>query len=323
LAGGRARHGAAKAAQLPPRAGASRYKRRRCWRPVSALRLEERYCGAFMPVTLASLDSFYAGPLGKKLAQDCARGLARLAPPGKGDTIMGFGYTRPYLEQFAGADRRILAFIPAAMVEPGKEEKNRRRPADDADRRPAPARPAPGKGTAAEPLPVEEDYKFPLDDAAVDSVLAVHALEFSPDAQTILRELWRVLLPGGRLILIVPNRRGLWAHAEKTPFGHGQPYSRRQLAEALRHNGFDCDEIYEYVHFLPQRDGRVPLASRLYEKLARRFFPCFGGVLIAEAQKRLYNPLLTANIRRRRAFLPDFTPQTASLKPQNFARRRP
>ena len=36
-----------------------------------------------------------------------------------------------------------------------------------------------------------------------------------------LREIWRVLAAGGRVILVVPNRAGIWARTEATPFGHG------------------------------------------------------------------------------------------------------
>ncbi|KAA6206151.1 MAG: methyltransferase domain-containing protein [Candidatus Tokpelaia sp.] len=273
---------------------------------------------SIMPVTLASLKNFYRSPLGKKLAQDCAHGLARLSPPGKEDIIMGLGYTRPYLEKFAGSSRSLV-FIPAAISNPGIEPPGPAAPGNNADKRHSRKQAAPGFVAGPEPVIVEEDYKFPLNDAAVECVLAVHALEFSPNAPIMLRELWRILVPNGRLILIVPNRRGLWAHAEKTPFGHGQPYSRRQLAEILSGNGFDFGEIYEYAHFLPHKTCRSTLFSQAYEKLAKHFFPYFGGVLMVEAQKRLYNPLLTANTKRRLSFLPDFAPQTARLKPQNFA----
>jgi alpha-ketoglutarate-dependent 2,4-dichlorophenoxyacetate dioxygenase len=40
-------------------------------------------------------------------------------------------------------------------------------------------------------------------------------------------------MPEGRLLLIVPNRRGIWARLDSTPFGHGRPYSRGQLERLL------------------------------------------------------------------------------------------
>lgn len=51
-------------------------------------------------------------------------------------------------------------------------------------------------------------------------------------------QIWRVLTPGGRMIVVVPNRAGVWARVEHTPFGHGRPYSRGQLRELLSETQF-------------------------------------------------------------------------------------
>ena len=83
-----------------------------------------------------------------------------------------------------------------------------------------------------------DEYEMPLPDAAVDRVLLVHALEMTTDAAALLREVWRVLAAGGRLLAVVPNRRGLWARMDTTPFGHGRPYSRTQINQLLRETWF-------------------------------------------------------------------------------------
>ena len=49
---------------------------------------------------------------------------------------------------------------------------------------------------------------------------------------------WRVLSPSGRLLIVTPNRRGLWARFDSTPFGHGRPYSRGQLTQLMRESQF-------------------------------------------------------------------------------------
>ena len=54
----------------------------------------------------------------------------------------------------------------------------------------------------------------------------------------LLREVWRVLAAGGQLLAVVPNRRGLWARMDTTPFGHGRPYSRSQITHLLREAWF-------------------------------------------------------------------------------------
>ena len=83
-----------------------------------------------------------------------------------------------------------------------------------------------------------EELDLPLVDAAVDRVLLVHALEMSRDAEAMLREVWRVLAPGGRLLAVIPNRRGIWARTDTTPFGHGRPYSRSQITAFVARDWF-------------------------------------------------------------------------------------
>src|SRR6266704_1080301 len=84
---------------------------------------------------------------------------------------------------------------------------------------------------------VDED-ELPLPEAAVDRVLLVHAIETSQNVGALLREVWRVLAAGGRLLVVVPNRRGGWARIDTTPFGYGHPYSRPQITHLLRETWF-------------------------------------------------------------------------------------
>src|SRR5690606_6542632 len=82
------------------------------------------------------------------------------------------------------------------------------------------------------------ETELPFTEALFDQALLLHALEFA-NARKLLRELWRVLAPAGQLILIVPNRAGVWTHFESTPFGHGHPYGRRGLDTLLREAMFE------------------------------------------------------------------------------------
>jgi len=60
----------------------------------------------------------------------------------------------------------------------------------------------------------------------------------SDDPEGLLREVWRVLAPSGRMMAIIPNRRGVWTRTDNTPFGHGRPYSRSQITQLLRQTWF-------------------------------------------------------------------------------------
>ena len=121
---------------------------------------------------------------------------------------------------------------------------------------------------------VRED-DLPLADGSVERVLLVHALECCTNLPRLMREIWRVLADGGRVVAIVPNRRGLWSLSDRTPFGHGQPYSSGQLERMLKEHLFaPCAE--RSALFLPPTESRLLLrltipAERIGLTLARRF----------------------------------------------------
>ena len=114
------------------------------------------------------------------------------------------------------------------------------------------------------------DEELPLVDASIDRFLLVHSLEHAENPRETLNEIWRALSPAGRVVIVAPNRRGVWARFEHTPFGTG------------------------------------------LERSGRRFWPIFSGVIIVEAQKRLYQGLPVAQRASRRVFVPAFRPQSAT-----------
>jgi len=103
--------------------------------------------------------------------------------------------------------------------------------------------------------------------------------------------MWRVLAPEGRLILVVPNRRGVWARLDNTPFGQGRPYNRRQLDQLL------CEAMFSPLDwggalYFPPLGRRVLLrSSTAWERVGEGISPAFCGVLIVEASKELVAPI--------------------------------
>jgi SAM-dependent methyltransferase len=83
-----------------------------------------------------------------------------------------------------------------------------------------------------------EDSEWPLATGFVDRLILMHGLETSDNAAAVLEECFRVLGPGGRVLFIVPNRLGLWARGDGTPFGFGRPYSMGQIEAELKRHGF-------------------------------------------------------------------------------------
>jgi hypothetical protein len=96
------------------------------------------------------------------------------------------------------------------------------------------------------------------------------------------------MAPEGRLLIIAANRAGLWARADATPFGHGRPYSRHQLAGLLSNCLFEPMASARAL-YAPPLDW--PLVSALAdgaERAGELLTPAFGGLILMEAVKRLY-----------------------------------
>ena len=144
----------------------------------------------------------------------------------------------------------------------------------------------PGEGPSAAAL--VDETALPLPDSAVDRVVMIHALEVADDPSEVLREAWRVLAPGGRLIAVVPNRIGLWARLETTPFGFGLPFSQGQLDALLKDTLFSPIDWRGALNMLPSSRPTVLALSKPLELFGRRVWPGFAGVLIVEATKQLY-----------------------------------
>jgi len=131
----------------------------------------------------------------------------------------------------------------------------------------------------------------------------VHAVEHTHQLEHLMREAWRVLTGSGKLLIVVPNRRGLWARFERTPFGHGHPYSRSQISRLLRDNQFTPGERTAAL-FAPPSNWRMLMASApAWEKLGLRFFEGFGGVVMVEATKQIYATPKATPVKLRRLYV--------------------
>ena len=209
--------------------------------------------------SVEDLNRFYAsseGTVARKLVGDK---LSEAWPDVRGLDVLGIGYCTPYLGQFNEA-RRVIAAMPAGQ---GAE-----------------IWPADLRVRAAL---VEEDA-LPFPTALFDRILMVHALEESPAPQGLLLEASRLLSPNGKLILAVAARGGFWAHAEKTPFGYGQPYSRMQLESALRDAELE-PLAWSYALYTPPLRSLLGWAGPL-ENILPRIWPLKGGLILMEAGRR-------------------------------------
>ncbi|MBM3516746.1 MAG: class I SAM-dependent methyltransferase, partial [Alphaproteobacteria bacterium] len=160
------------------------------------------------------LRQFYRSSLGQVAQRIVRHRLRVLWPNLAGQRLLGLGFATPFLRPFRVEAERVVAVMPA------------------------------NQGVLHWPpdspniVCLAEEDELPFPDATFDRVVLAHALETSEQVRPLLREVWRVMTSSGRLVVVVPNRRGIWARLERSPFGHGHPYSPPQLDRLLRESMF-------------------------------------------------------------------------------------
>jgi SAM-dependent methyltransferase len=234
---------------------------------------------------VVDLRNFYGQRLGVAARRFIGRGIRARFADTRGMRVLGMGYAIPYLGLFREEAERCLAFMPAAQ---GVLKWPSTRPTLAA---------------------LVDELELPLPDAAVDRVLLVHALEMAQDPGALLREVWRVLAAGGRVLAVVPNRRGLWARIDTTPFGHGRPYSRSQITQLLRDTWFTPVGWSEVLYMPPVTRGWFIRSAVAWERAGATISAPFAGVHIVEATKQVYRAVLSR--REKSRLVPALAPALA------------
>ena len=197
---------------------------------------------------VVSLKQFYLTPCGGYAAQLMRSAIRRVWPNARGEAIGAVGYGVPYLIPYADEAATTLAVMPAGQG--------------------VMAWPATGANRAV----LADETMLPLADASLDRLLLVHVLEHTEEPRALLDECWRVLSPGGRLLVLVPNRRGLWVRALDGPFAYGHGYSVAQLKSLLTEQRFTMTDQAYALYLPPTQRGWWLRAARFIEGLGTAIF---------------------------------------------------
>lgn len=216
---------------------------------------------------VVELKSFYASFLGQVACLALRRQIRNLWPEARHETLLGLGYTPPYLLPYLEKGDLVIACMPA------------------------------GQGVVHWPQGrpnlsvLVDEGQLPFPSGTVNRMILVHALEHSEHARHLLAEAHRVLTPSGRLLVVVPNRRGIWARAPGSPFAQGQSFTPGQLKRLLAECRFTALSLRTALFFPPTKRRFLLRSYRLFEILGMAFFPAFSGVILTEAEKQIYAPL--------------------------------
>lgn len=227
---------------------------------------------------IVDLRDFYNTRLGIVTRRLIAARLKTALSTTNGVVTMGLGFASPYLNLSDAPQHALFSFMLARQ---GVVQ-------------------WPSAGPVA--CALVDEFDLPLLESTVDLALVVHGLEFSENPAEMLGEIWRVLGPQGKLTLVVPNRRGLWAASERSPFGYGQPFSRPQLARLLRDAQFTPINWSQALVAPPMKSVSGLKLSPVVERVG---FGGLSGVIVVEAIKQVY---AFSSGKRVRRMLPRWRP---------------
>lgn len=228
------------------------------------------------------MHTFYRSPLGQYCEAVLAERVLDEWDEGQPLRLGGLGYTSPILQHWSDQSAVRMNLMPAPMG--------------------VMAWPEVGDNKSL----LVDEIALPLPDESLDRLVLSHCLEHVHGPRRLLREAWRLLAPEGKLIMVVPNRRSLWALSDKTPFGHGRPFSRGQLAHLLEECQFDVLAWVGALYGIP-RPGSAGLSSWM-EKWGRRVWPGWPGVWLVEARKRVGAPIQGLPARAKRRYVAGLSP---------------
>ena len=224
------------------------------------------------------LREFYASPLGLTTRRVIGKHVRQLWPNVKGMNVLGIGFPLPYLNAFRGEAKRVISAMPASQgVLHWPNE-------------------------AANQTCLTLESELPLPDLSIDRVLMIHALECTESVRPMMREVWRILSGGGRIIVITPNRRGIWTRLERTPFGYGRPYSLAQLSRLLRDTMFIPMTSSGALYVPPSKSRMVMSSAPAWENIGKCWFSALGGVISVEAGKQIYAGTPVGETAKRRVY---------------------
>lgn len=236
-----------------------------------------------MSINVDELYHFYHTPLGDVVAADLCRLVHHIWPHPENQKILSLGFGFPVLRQMMVLNPSVIAFTPdfmGGMLWPH---------------------------ASSVQSAIVHETELPLEDHSIDRMLLLHMFEHSAQPHKLLREAFRVIKTGGELLVITPNRRGLWSYFDQTPFGQGRPYTMTQLSNDLNAHSFEplCHEraLYTPPYHLPKflKGTLDVIGSAILRK--------FSGVIAIQARKvELAGLSLPVAERAHKIWQPDLVP---------------
>jgi hypothetical protein len=213
---------------------------------------------------VVTLRQFYHSPFGEQVRALIDATLTQLWPEARGDVVLAIGYGAPYMEKYIGQATPLMLCMPAqqgAVYWPPERENLSF---------------------------MAHESELPLQENSVNRILLIHSVENSEQLMWMMKEAWRVLTPGGRVLAVVPNRLSFWSRSARSPFGYGRPFSMAQLRDLMLDHQFTPTRTASAVFIPPTYFQFIWRIAPKIEKAGKCLRLMLGGVLMIEAEKQVY-----------------------------------
>ena len=149
--------------------------------------------------------------------------------------------------------------------------------------------------------------ELPIATASTDLVVLPHVLEFAENPHDILREVERILVPEGQVILTGFNNLSLWGAREELGKLAGAPFlppgadliAFTRLKDWLKLLSFDIDRGRFGCYRPPLRGDHWLQRFEFMEPAGDRWWPIFGALYAVRAVKRVRGMRLVGKVRKR------------------------
>ena len=164
---------------------------------------------------------------------------------------------------------------------------------------------------------IAQEDQLPFDSASLDLVLLPHVLEFSIHPHQVLREVERILVPEGSVIISGFNPFSLWglrrlmARSTSTAPWDGHYLSLSRIKDWLTLLGLETQSGSFGCYSPPISNPRWLEHLKFMDQAGDRWWPIAGGTYIVQAVKRVQGMrLITPSWRDRRARSKALVPAT-------------
>ena len=151
---------------------------------------------------------------------------------------------------------------------------------------------------------------LPIASNSADLIVLPHVLEFADHPHQILREVERVLMPEGQVVISGFNPYSLWGMRRKFHRGHDYPWSGRfislmRVKDWLALLGFELAGGQMACYAPPSRQKKWLERFHFMETAGDRWWPIAGGVYFLQAVKK---------VRGMRLIMPKWSDRLAPAK---------